>query len=333
MPATKSDLLDRYLQAVKFWLPKKQQQDILAELAEDLHSQIEEREAAFAHPVGEDDLAAILKKRGAPMKVASGYLHNQRLIDPAILPIYRLVLKIVLFWMLASLVPVISVGLLATSARPASVILGAIFEMLRTGFMVVGIVTAVFVLFDHCHVKIGGADNWDPRKLPRVPSPHETSVRGNYLAGAIFGALGAFLWMYFMWRRSEFAFPGGIHVILGPAWKYTYGPVLVLTLINASADAIAFLYPCWARVRSQVRIGVDVCMLVLAAILLEIGNWVELVSNLPPDQFEKLRAWVNLGIEITLIGVVIGSVIEVINEIRALRRAKAVRPAQVLSML
>jgi hypothetical protein len=36
------DLLDRYLHAVRFWLPTSQQQDIVAELSEDLHAQIEE---------------------------------------------------------------------------------------------------------------------------------------------------------------------------------------------------------------------------------------------------------------------------------------------------
>jgi hypothetical protein len=30
------ELLERYLQAVKFWLPKKQKQDIIAELSEDI---------------------------------------------------------------------------------------------------------------------------------------------------------------------------------------------------------------------------------------------------------------------------------------------------------
>ncbi|PYT25011.1 MAG: hypothetical protein DMG57_26720 [Acidobacteria bacterium] len=37
-------LLDRYLQAVKFWLPKAQKQDIIAELSEDIRSQIDEKE-------------------------------------------------------------------------------------------------------------------------------------------------------------------------------------------------------------------------------------------------------------------------------------------------
>lgn len=79
---TQSDLLDQYLHAVKFWLPKAQQQDIIAELAEDLQSQVEEREAALGHRLGEDDLAAILRKRGSPMRVASGYLSEQHLDQP-----------------------------------------------------------------------------------------------------------------------------------------------------------------------------------------------------------------------------------------------------------
>jgi hypothetical protein len=39
-PHTSTELVDRYLQAVRFWLPKRQQEDIIAELSEDLHSQI-----------------------------------------------------------------------------------------------------------------------------------------------------------------------------------------------------------------------------------------------------------------------------------------------------
>jgi len=41
------ELLNRYLQAVGFWLPRKQKQDILAELSEDLRSQIEEQRSGI----------------------------------------------------------------------------------------------------------------------------------------------------------------------------------------------------------------------------------------------------------------------------------------------
>ena len=47
IPTTNTDLIDRYLHAVKFWLPKAQQADIVAEIGEDLQSLVEEREAAL----------------------------------------------------------------------------------------------------------------------------------------------------------------------------------------------------------------------------------------------------------------------------------------------
>ena len=47
--------------------------------------------------------------------------------------------------------------------------------------------------------------------------------------------LAAIFWFYFLWQRSAFTFPGGVRVILGPVWKYVYWPILVTTLISASA--------------------------------------------------------------------------------------------------
>ena len=39
------ELVDRYLKAVRFWLPKTRQEDILAELSEGIRAQIDEKEA------------------------------------------------------------------------------------------------------------------------------------------------------------------------------------------------------------------------------------------------------------------------------------------------
>ena len=219
MPTTKTDLLDRYLHAVKFWLPKAQQQDIIAEIAEDLHSQVEEREAALGHTLPEDDLADILKKRGAPMRVASVYLPGQRLVNPAMVPLYRLVLKIVLLWVLAPLLAIVFLGRMFTSAHPEQVLLQFWAQAFSTGFTTVGIVTVVFAVLERCHVKIKGLDDWDPRKLPRVPASQETSARWDHLAGFIFGMLAAVCWAYLMWQRAEFSFSGGPRIILGPVWK------------------------------------------------------------------------------------------------------------------
>ena len=94
------ELLDRYLQAVRFWLPKAQQQDIIAELSSDLHSQIDDRETELGRPLNDAELEVILRKCGSPILVASRYRPQTQLIGPALFPIYEFVLKMVLLWIL-----------------------------------------------------------------------------------------------------------------------------------------------------------------------------------------------------------------------------------------
>jgi len=43
------ELVDRYLKAVRFWLPKARQEDILAELSEGIRAQIDEKQAELGH--------------------------------------------------------------------------------------------------------------------------------------------------------------------------------------------------------------------------------------------------------------------------------------------
>ena len=45
------ELLERYLQAVRFFLPKHQQDDIVRELSENLVSEMEDREEACGRPL------------------------------------------------------------------------------------------------------------------------------------------------------------------------------------------------------------------------------------------------------------------------------------------
>src|SRR5579863_7811492 len=88
------ELLDRYLKAVKFWLPSEQKQDIIAELSEDLRSQIEDKESELGRPLNDADVDAILKKLGPPMLVAQRYLQPRYLIGAALFPMYWFVLRL-----------------------------------------------------------------------------------------------------------------------------------------------------------------------------------------------------------------------------------------------
>ncbi|HWC66326.1 MAG TPA: hypothetical protein VG777_09595, partial [Thermoanaerobaculia bacterium] len=63
------DLIERYLQAVRLWLPGSRKQDIIAELREDLRSQVEDRETELARPLDDAEIEAILKRCGRPIAV------------------------------------------------------------------------------------------------------------------------------------------------------------------------------------------------------------------------------------------------------------------------
>src|SRR5450631_915853 len=88
------DLIDRYLQAVKFWLPEPQKNDIAAELSEDIDAQVAEREVQLGRPVNEAEVGEILKRIGRPVLVANRYFPRESLIGPILFPVYRFVLKI-----------------------------------------------------------------------------------------------------------------------------------------------------------------------------------------------------------------------------------------------
>ena len=88
--------IDRYLRAIKFFLPKPHQNDILAEISEDIHSQIDDLEAERGRKLNDAEIAAVLKKRGSPNLVAGAYLPQKYLIGPAWYPLYCWVLTLVI---------------------------------------------------------------------------------------------------------------------------------------------------------------------------------------------------------------------------------------------
>jgi hypothetical protein len=83
------ELLDRYLHAVGFWLPKAQKKDIIAELSEDIRSEVEDKEAGLGRKLSDDELAAILKRRGSPFAVAQLYLPQRQPIELTLGPVWQ----------------------------------------------------------------------------------------------------------------------------------------------------------------------------------------------------------------------------------------------------
>lgn len=242
------DLIDRYLQAVGFWLPRDQKEDILAELSEDLYSQVEEREAELGRPVEQSEIEALLKKRGRPDMVAGGYLPKQSLISPILFPAYKLTVKLAaacyfIPWFLVWL------GMLIFSPqRLGAPSVAGLFHSLAplwpTAWILFGVITFIFAVLDRLAIQQKILQNWKPSKLPKVRTQKQIQQkrRREAIGGIIAGAFGL------VWLLAVPNFP---FLILGPAafllkpapiWHVVYLPILI-TLILGIAEHICVLLP------------------------------------------------------------------------------------------
>src|ERR1700722_9531659 len=134
------ELLDRYLRAVEFWLPKEQRGDVIDELSDDLRSEIDDKRAAAGRAPSEDEIAAILKERGHPMLVAGRYLPQQYLIGPTLLPLYRFVLRALLLWILVpAFVLVIAPIAVIGGEGPIGVLIATVLGLAQAALFTFGV--------------------------------------------------------------------------------------------------------------------------------------------------------------------------------------------------
>lgn len=94
------NLLDRYLDALRWALPRAKSEDILAELRDVLMMRVEEREEALGRPLTDEETSALLKDFGHPLLVAARYRPQQWLIGPDVFPFYKFVLRVVLVFVI-----------------------------------------------------------------------------------------------------------------------------------------------------------------------------------------------------------------------------------------
>lgn len=297
------ELLDRYLHAVKSGLPKAQQDDIIAEIGEDLRSQIEDLEAGLGRPVNEAEVIAILKERGHPAKVAGRYLPQQYLIGPALYPIYRLVLKMVVLWVLVPVfVFVIGPIAIATSIHPSQASIKTLWDLAMSAVFTIGVVTLVFAIIERYPVDAKPFEKWDPRRLPRIPktvpgsrpTPRATAI-AELAASLIISSL------FVAWFRTTFDF-GDVRITLMPIWRSLYWPFLLLMLSGVPKGWVSLVWPERTRLRFGIRVVINAITLILALVLLNAGPWVSLTApGLSAGNIAEAAKWTNFGIKIGLI--------------------------------
>jgi hypothetical protein len=317
------ELVDRYLYEVRRGLPKGQQDDIIAELAEDLRSEMEDLEKGLGGPVNEAEVVEILKQRGHPAIVAGRYLPQRCVIGPALYPVYVLVLRIVI----AVLVPVFALIVgpiaVATAAQPGYAVVQSMWDLAMAVVFAIGVVTLVFAIMERYPVDTRPFEKWDPRNLPRVPktpsdsrpTPRATAI-AELAASLVFGSL------FVAWFRTSFDF-GGVHITLAPVWRSLYWPFLLVILGGVPKGWVGLVWPERTRLHLGIRVAINAVTVIVAGILLNAGTWVDITA--PGYQSADIVAavrWTNLGIKIFLVMTAVIAAGDAIPEARRVFRKR-----------
>jgi hypothetical protein len=317
------DLLERYLQAVKFFLPRKQQDDIVRELSENLISQIEDRQDALGRPLTDDELAEILRRHGHPMIVAARYQSRQQLIGPTFFPIYRFALKLGIG--VSLLVTVVVATISALMGDPVRHAVEGMLAFPGRALMVFAWTTLSFAGLDMAAAHVRLSPGWDPRDLPKVVRHEYQIPRGRTMIELFFAVL-VVVWLVLVpWAPQLLMGPAAALLEPAPIWRVAYVPILLQMLATVALHVVNLVRPYWTRSRSVARLAISSVGLLVLAILLSAGEWFlpAATSTLPATvPVARIVPIINNSVHIGLIVAVIIGLVDFGRELHRLRNRR-----------
>jgi hypothetical protein len=347
-PSTRNanDLIDRYLQAVRFWLPKSnRQQDLLAELGEDLHSQIEDKEVELGHSLDKSEMAAILKRCGSPMMVAGRLGPQRHLIGPALFPIYEFVLKMVLLWILVPVFVFIlgPVNLANNGGNLTLAVLNTFGDLWSSLFVAAGIITLVFAIIERTNSHLGTEIKWDPLKLPPVRKDEGKPSLLKAVCELGFSVFGL-VWLLLV---PQYPFlilgPAAAFLKAGPILHTFYIPFVLLSVVAVVRSGITLARPQWTWFPLLSQLLHSILMLILLRYMIQAIThapsafpFVVLQDAVRDSaKYIKIAAIVNVSILISVagawLGLSIAAIVQTWEFLRYLRK-RASAPRQIAPM-
>jgi len=284
------NLLDRYLEAVKKFLPWDRQDDILAELRANLESQLEDKEAELGRPLRADEVEAWLKQIGPPTQMAARYQPQRYLIGPETFPIYWLVMRLAFLWAIP-VYAIVNAVQIATETPNWTAVLQAGLRLPYVLLMAAAWITLVFAALEFMVTRYpakfqavtGGYDGWSSNALPDLsltPSKKKRTY-AHAVAEVIFGII-FLIWLllvpqhpYVLWG------PGAVYLRsspfqLAPVWFQFYWCVVVLNIFQLGWRCVDLLRGTWRLQRPVQQIVMKAVGLIPLAALLSGQVWVML---------------------------------------------------------
>lgn len=318
------DLLARYLQAVRFFLPRGNQDDIVRELEEDLRAQMEDREGELGRALTDEERSEILKRHGHPMLVAGRYRTHQRLIGPALFPMYVFVMKLGLGVCLLVTTVLAAVGAVM-EGDAASQFGRALLEYPGRALMVFAWTTLSFAAIDYALTRWDVACSWDPKTLPRLQPNTSWTSRLNSMVELI-AALVGLGWLLLVPKYPALAMgPAASILAPTPIWTTMFLPFVGLVCATAVLAFANFLRPYWTPARSAARIAIQAASFTIFAVLLHGGPWVAARPDVARSAGASFDRFVEIANNACQVAAAIGCVIALVEIVREVLRWRARR--------
>jgi hypothetical protein len=313
------ELIDRYLQAVKPMLPRKQQDDVIRELNDEILSRVEEKENALGRPLNEGEQVALLKQMGHPMLVASRYRSSRYLINPTIFAIYWMVLRLILA------VVFVAMAVAAVSVAAAGQGLGqALRIILRYPLAALSVfawVTTVFVILDIVQVKFDFFGKWDPRTLPKLSKKKPRHSMIESVVGLMLGAIFGVWWLVGLKHQFWIFGPGVAVIRFGPVWQTIYPIFVVMVVFSIIRSSVDVARPGWERGRAWFRLVYRVLNLIVLYFLYNATELFAPGSANPPGMTDVLKG-LNTGMHVAVTVVIVITFIQAAKDVFDLIRER-----------
>lgn len=301
------DLLERYLQSVRYFLPRAQRDDILKELSENIRSQFDDKEAELGRPLTETELAAIIKHHGSPLLAASRYRQAplRHLIGPGLFPFYWFVLKILL-WIGLAVCALSSIALIS-SGQPVRDLFGGLLGFLHTALPAFGWITFLFAALDFLDAKFHLIEKidrgWDPLRLPPLKPPQPPPIRrSESVLGVIFGLVFVAWFLVAPYYPYLVFGPAASVLKFTPAWHQFYLPVVLLEFGALAQAVLTLLRPTWTSLSTTARLAINVLGLVIVRAALDFYPYVFVVDRATDVTHYQIAAAIwNVSVLISLV--------------------------------
>jgi hypothetical protein len=288
-------LIDRYVEAVKRYLPGKTRDDIGEELRSLLEDKKDETEEKKGAPLEEADIHHLLKEFGHPLKIASDYQRRRVLISEPVFPIYKQTLKYAILIMvtlyLCSFLIRVSWNL---EWWPVQSIWNIFSDPINLSLDVFALITLAFLLLDGVLDRIDFFKNWNPAKLPN-PRGGSGNIQ---LSATIFNlVVTAFILSFLITMKNEYVWDFFTLKIDDQAMSFLPW-IMFLAGLAFLLGVVNLHRPYWTRLKLVLFAAVG---LVFSLILIQIVMLENIINLLPPpsdagqeiDRFSRASGWVN----------------------------------------